>query len=89
MIRTSETQNWRFLCDSIGTEEALATTWLWFPDVALAKTFLAGGRVDLAARLRRLRNLLEALAIAGRADDFGRFADFFHDNQMLDLSAPR
>jgi hypothetical protein len=89
VIRTSETLNWSFHCDSIGTEQALITTWLWFPDVALAETFLASGGVDLAARLRRLRNLLEALAITGRAGHFGRFAGFFHNNQMLDLFAPR
>ena len=67
----------------------LATTWLRFRYVALAKTFLAGGGVDLAARLRRLRNLLDALAITGRAGHFGRFAGFFHNNQMLDLFASR
>jgi hypothetical protein len=57
--------------------------------VALAKTLLAGGGVDFAARLSRLRNLLVAFAITGRAGHFGRFTGFFHNNQMLDLFAPR
>jgi hypothetical protein len=56
--------------------------------LAFAKTFLAAGRIDSAARLCWLLNPLEARAITGWANNFGRnFACFFHNHQMLNLPA--
>jgi hypothetical protein len=49
---------------------------------AFAETFRAFRRIDFAARLRWLLDLLQPRAIAGGANDFGRrLTRFFHRDQ--------
>jgi hypothetical protein len=51
---------------------------------AFAEASLAFRRIDFAARLRWLFDLLKPCAVTGGANSFGqRFALFFHDNQSL------
>jgi hypothetical protein len=51
---------------------------------ALAETFLAGGRIDLAARFCWLLDLLKPRAITGCANNFGQnLTRLFHNYQSL------
>jgi hypothetical protein len=51
---------------------------------ALAETFLAGGRIDFAARFRWLLDLLKPRAITGGANNFGKnLTPLFHEDQSL------
>jgi hypothetical protein len=51
---------------------------------AFAETFLAGGRIDFAARFCWLLDLLKPRAITGGANNFGQnLTRFFHDDQSL------
>jgi hypothetical protein len=50
----------------------------------LAKTFLAFGRINFAARFRWLLDLLKPRAITGGANNFGQWLTrFFHNDQSL------
>jgi hypothetical protein len=51
---------------------------------AFAEAFLAFRRIDFAARLRWLLDLLQPCAITGGANSFGQnFTLFFHNDQSL------
>jgi len=55
----------------------------WLPYSAFAKAFLAFRRIDFAARLRWLLDLLQPCAITGGANSFGQNFTFFHNDQSL------
>jgi hypothetical protein len=49
-----------------------------------AETFLAGGRIEFAARFCRLLDLLKPRAITGGANNFGQWLTrLFHNDQSL------
>jgi hypothetical protein len=51
---------------------------------AFAETFLAGSRIDFAARFRWLLDLLKPRAVTGGANNFGQdLTPLFHNDQSL------
>jgi hypothetical protein len=56
----------------------------WLPYSAFAEAFLTFRRIDFAARLRWLFDLLHPRAITSGANSFGQnFTLFFHNDQSL------